>query len=287
MITRAHSRTELVTLTLRAEAAGFSGVCVPDHLHRQLAPLPTLAMVAALSPLRVGTLVLSNEFRQPVVLAKELASLDLLTDGRLDVGLGLGWNRSEFAAGGLAFPPYEVRLERLRETLAVLRGFWTGQEFRHDGEHFHVKALVGDPRPVQRPHPPLVLPLGAGPSLELAAAEADVVEVGCLGASESVVSDRLDELERALPAGRARPVRRCLLMDAAHRTDHPRLRGEADRLATTIEDLVHRPAFLAGSPDRVVEELRRRREVSGISSWTVPEDLLDVLTPAAGRLAGG
>ncbi|MFB4274650.1 MULTISPECIES: TIGR03621 family F420-dependent LLM class oxidoreductase [unclassified Nonomuraea] len=164
----------------RLEGAGFDVLLVPDHLvGPRFAPVAALTAAAcATTRLRVGTLVFANDFRHPAVLAKEAATLDLLSGGRLEVGIGTGWLAGDYAGAGLALEPPGVRVERLREALAVLKGLWGDGPFDFEGRHYRISGLDQQPKPVQRPRPPLVIGAGGARMLRLAAEEADVVNIG-------------------------------------------------------------------------------------------------------------
>src|SRR5215212_7072580 len=144
-----------------AEDLGVTTFVLPDHLVPQLSPVPYLATVAALTErLRLSAFVHNNDLRHPAVLAQDLASLDVLSDGRLDVAIGAGWNEPEYDAIGVAFDPTRVRQARLIESIAVLKGaFGDTPEggFSFDGEHYRIAAHDGQPKPLQRPHPPFLI----------------------------------------------------------------------------------------------------------------------------------
>ena len=158
------------------EALGYSTLCLPDHLAPMLSPLPALAVAAAATRrLRVGTMVLNNDFRHPTVLAREAATLDLLSDGRLELGIGAGHMKSEYDEAGLSFDRGGVRVARLSEAVLVLKRLFDGEPVTFDGRHYRVTGHTIHPRPVQRPRPPIFIG-GNGPRLlTLAAAEADIV----------------------------------------------------------------------------------------------------------------
>lgn len=162
----------------RLEGAGFDVLLVPDHLvGPRFAPIAALTAAAcATTRLRVGTLVFANDFRHPAVLAKEAATLDLLSDGRLEVGIGTGWLAGDYSAAGLTLEPPNVRVERLREAIAVLKGLWGEGAFSFEGRHYRITGLDQRPKPARRP--PLVVGAGGARMLRLAAEEADVVNIG-------------------------------------------------------------------------------------------------------------
>jgi probable F420-dependent oxidoreductase len=142
----------------RAEASGYTAIVLSDHLVPQLSPLPTLALIAgATERLRLGTFVLNNDLRHPAQLASELATLDLLSGGSLEVGLGAGWNRAEYDESGITFDPIGTRIERLEESIAVLKGLFGPDPFSFTGRHYRITSMDGHPKPVQRPHPPLMV----------------------------------------------------------------------------------------------------------------------------------
>ena len=160
----------------RVESWGYATLLLPDHLFERLAPLPALAAVAAsTSRLRIGTFVLNINVRHPAVLAQELATLDQMSGGRLEIGLGVGWNPGEHHQAGLAFEPHSVRIERLDEAVQVLKGLFGRGPFSHQGRHYRIAEMAGRPAPVQLPHPPFLIGGGGRRILELAAREAQIV----------------------------------------------------------------------------------------------------------------
>src|SRR5262245_24248167 len=160
----------------RAEALGYSSLFLPDHFNDQLAPLPALAIAAeATSDLRVGTLVICNDFKHPAMLAKEVATLDLLTDGRVEWGMGAGWFPFDYESTGLSFDRPGVRVGRLAESITVMKALFGGEPFTFDGQHYSIKDLTGTPAPAQRPHPPLLVGAARERMLMLAAREADII----------------------------------------------------------------------------------------------------------------
>jgi probable F420-dependent oxidoreductase len=168
----------LLTEARRAETLGFSTLLLRDHFVRepfgdQLAPMVALTAAAATRTLRVGTLVLDNDWRHPVLLAKEAATLDLLSGGRFELGIGAGWLREEYRRAGMPFDPPGVRVGRLEESLRVLKGLLAGPAFAFAGAHYSVTGLEGFPRPVQRPRPPILVGAGSKRMLGIAAPRPD------------------------------------------------------------------------------------------------------------------
>ncbi len=160
----------------RAESIGLDVLIRSDHLLEQHAPLPVLAAVAAVTEhVRLATFVLNVYLRHPAVLAQELASIDVISGGRLEIGMGAGWNEPEYRAIGIPYDPVPVRVARLAEAVRVLKGCFGPEPFSYQGESFTITDHDGHPKPVQRPHPPLFLGGGGKRALSLAGREADIV----------------------------------------------------------------------------------------------------------------
>src|SRR5438132_9860787 len=175
---RAHSAKHWRDKVRALESMAYSAVYLPDHFGDQLGAIAALTAAAdATTKLRIGSLVFDNDYRHPVVLAKEAATLDLLSDGRLDLGLGAGWTVWDYEQAGIPYEPAGTRIERLEEALVVIKGFFTGQPFTFSGKHYSIKDAEGSPSPVQKPHPPLLLGGGGRRMLSLAAREADIVHI--------------------------------------------------------------------------------------------------------------
>jgi probable F420-dependent oxidoreductase len=290
----------------RAEAMGIDVLVIPDHLIEQLAPIPFMATVAAATErLRVGTFVLNNDLRHPAVLAQDLASLDVLSGGRLEIGIGAGWNVPEYRAIGLPFDPVGRRVARLGEAIAVLKGAFAPGPFSFAGEHFTITELDGYPKPVQQPHPPIFVGGGGRRILSLAGREADIVGLAPrilpgdeprtdprsltleaaaekIGWVREAAGDRFDRLEfNTYPSTSEIVV-----------TDHalPKVRELADRLRArtgieiTERQLLDSPHIFIGSIDGLVEKFRMLRERLGISSIMVGG--IDELAPVVERLKG-
>src|ERR1019366_5233221 len=141
----------------KLEELGYSTLFIPDHFDDQFGPLVALTVAAeATTNLRVGSLVFGNDYRHPVVLAKEVATLDLLSEGRVEFGLGAGWMTSDYEQSGITAESAGIRISRMAESLAVLKALWSTGEATIDGEHYQVSGALGSPTPVQRPHPPII-----------------------------------------------------------------------------------------------------------------------------------
>ncbi|HET7726099.1 MAG TPA: TIGR03621 family F420-dependent LLM class oxidoreductase [Candidatus Limnocylindrales bacterium] len=298
---------ELAEIARRAEAIGYDVLVYPDHLIHPFAVVPLLATAAAATErLRVAAFVLNNDLRHPAVLAQDLATLDRLSGGRVEVAIGAGWYKAEYDAIGLPFDPVQVRQARLAEAIAVLKGCFGDGPFSFEGEHYRIRDHDGQPKPVQRPHPPIFIGGGGRRTLELAAREAQTVGLAprtvfrdgapvgeprsyTLAATEEKIAwvreaagDRFAELEfNVYPSGSA-PV----ITDDA--------RGEAERIAQrmrdrsgteiTTDEVLESPHIMVGSVDALVDKFRILRERFGISSIMTGD--VDTLAPVVERLAG-
>jgi probable F420-dependent oxidoreductase len=293
----ARSWTELAR---RAEGLGYSTLTVADHLDDQLAPMPAITAAAdATTTLRVGALVLCNEYRHPVVTAKEAATLDVLSGGRFELGLGAGWMATDFAGAGIPLDPPGVRIDRLAEAVQVLRGAWTGTPYTFVGDHYRVSALVGRPLPVQQPGPPVLIGGGGPKMLAVAGRLADIVGInvdlrhGVIdaragpGATEEATDAKIATVRKA--AGERFPE--IELQVRVHLTAVTTDRqAVADALAPAFglrpEQALASPHALAGTVDQITDDLLGRRERFGISYIGVGVEALDALAPVVARLAG-
>ena len=157
------TRKDLVSTSRRAEELGYHIILIRDHLvedpfGHQLAPIAALATVAAVTEtLRIGTLVLANDYRHPAILAKEAATLDVLSGGRFELGLGAGWLRREYEQASIPFDPARWRVGRLEEALRVFKELFAGGSLDFRGEHYRIDGLANFPEPSQRPRPPILV----------------------------------------------------------------------------------------------------------------------------------
>jgi probable F420-dependent oxidoreductase len=295
---------ELADTARRAESSGIDILVIPDHLIDQLAPIPTMATVAAATErLRMSAFVLNNDLRHPAVLAQDLASLDVLSEGRLEIAIGAGWNKPEYDAIGLPFEPTSVRQARLAEAITVLKGCFANGPFSFDGVHYKITGHDGHPKPAQQPHPPFFIGGGGRRTLALAGREAQTVGLaprllpGIVGDPSSVtMAATVEKLEWVREAAGDRfgeiEFNTYPSLSPVIVTDHAR--READDLSARLlarsgvpispDDLLDSPHIFIGSVDGLVEKFTRLREELGISSIMVGG--VDELTPVVERLAG-
>ncbi|MEV4690555.1 TIGR03621 family F420-dependent LLM class oxidoreductase [Micromonospora echinospora] len=301
MVGSAFDRVGWRDLAREVEASGFSTLLLPDHAYDFLAPVPAMVAAAdATTTLRVGTSVLANEFRHPAVLARDLATVAALTDGRLEVGIGAGWHAGEFDQMGIAFAPPGRRVERLAEAVAVLRGLLGSEEFSYSGRHYSISNLVNYPR-LSHGVPPILVGGGGRRVLECAARQADIVGLntnlanGVRARGTAVMNnataaataqkiswvreaagDRFPELEICTRVYRAR-------VGPRHQDIAPTL---ADEVGLSVQGLASSPHFLVGEVPKVMDDLQRMRAEFGISYVVVTSDALKSMAPVVAKLTG-
>jgi probable F420-dependent oxidoreductase len=300
-VVTAGSRAEWVEKARKLEDLGYSTLTVPDHLTQVIAPVPAMVAAAnATKTLRVGTGVLNNDFRHPVLVAREAAAVDLLTDGRLQLGLGAGYVKSEYDQAGLTYDLGGARVERLSEAVTIIKRLFSGDPVTFHGRHYRVTDHTIHPRPVQRPHPPILIG-GNGPRLlTLAAKEADIIGLTGITFRRGGTEPDFDGCKTAGVDERLKLIR-----DAAgDRYERLELNALVQRVVVTkdrrraAEDLPDRwkqldvserletPYLLIGTVDQMVDDLRARRQRWGISYYMIHEPYLDALAPVVAHLAG-
>ena len=309
----AKSGKEWTELARRTEDLGYSTLFTTDHYfgpgsisessgHRpvDVAPISAMTSAAAVTTsLRVGCRVFNVDLHQPVVLAKELATLDMLSDGRLEVGLGAGWVAAEYEGLGVPMDRAGVRIERLGEVVGLMKAHWSGDEIAVDGTYVHAHGFAGLPQPVQQPHPPIFIGGGRERILTLAGRLADIVSInfdnsaGRLG-SASVASSGAAETEQKLAwvrAGAGDRFEQIELEIGAYFVaidDDPAamITAMAGRFGVSEDDFAAHPHALLGSVDTVCETLEQRRERFGFSYVTVPQRNMDDFAPVVAKLSG-
>jgi probable F420-dependent oxidoreductase len=302
IVPKVGSATEFTEIARQAEALGFSSLFVPDHfVDHPLAPIPALAAAAAVTTtLRVGPLVLGNDYKHPVMLAREAATIDLLSDGRLELGIGAGWMTVDYEKAGMTLDRAGVRIARLAESIAILKGLFGDGPFSFDGEHYRVTELDGQPKPVQRPHPPFVIGGGGRKVLALAAREAQIVGVNAnlrsgdgnsSDAASSLTSARTDEKIQWLREAAGKnfdDLEIQTLVGFVHLTDDRT--SIADAMAKSFgvapDDAILAPVTLVGTESQMVDLLEARRERWHMSYTVVPHESMTQLAPIVSRLAG-
>jgi probable F420-dependent oxidoreductase len=298
-VSNAESGAAWRALARKTEDLGYSTLFMPDHLGEQWAPLIALTVAAEVTTsLRVGTLVLDNDFRNPVFLAKEAATLDLLCEGRLELGLGAGWMRDDYDQSGIAYDAPATRVERLGEAIGILKELWSEGRSDHQGDHYTV-AATGFPSPHRRPHPLLLVGGGSRKVLGLAARQADIVGVnprlteGFYG-PEAIASaapeyydervawvrqaagERIDDIE----------IQSLTFVVQVVPNGAELIEQMAAGFGMTPEQAANTPAALVGSVDELVETLEQRRRRWGMNYWVIHEADMEAFAPVVARLAG-
>src|SRR5262245_17947719 len=291
----------------RAEDLGYATFLLRDHFVAspflpQLAPIPALAAVAsATSKLRIGTLVIDNDYRHPVMLAKEAATLDHLSSGRLELGIGAGWLRDEYDRAGMTFDPPGVRVRRLEESLRLLKGLLSGSDVTFAGTHYSVNGLDTFPKPAQRSGPPILVGAGSRRMLGIAGREADIVGILPKALPHGTISDDLEERTPEVIARKVEWVREAagtrfdevelsMIISPDITADH---HAAAERYAAehgwdieAAERVLEMPSTFVGPVTRVVDEMLARREQYGFSYYVVSDQNMDAFGPVVEQLAG-
>jgi len=299
-IAQARSREQFVAKAKKLEDLGYSTMFMPDHFDEQLAPMPALAAAAAAtSTLRIGSLVFDNDYKHPIVMAKEAATLDLLSDGRLEFGLGAGWLRTDYEQSGIPYDTPGVRVDRFEEGLEIIKRHFSGETFSFSGKHYTITEHAGTPLPVQRPHPPILIGAGAKRMCTIAGREADIVSVNF-----SLQSGAIDAAMAVTGLAEATKEKiECIKAGAGDRFDDVELSTTvfmsaivADRLkfagmvaqgfGLTAEQGLSIPHFLVGTESQIIEDLHQRREEYGFSYIVISGGAEETMAPIVAKLAG-
>jgi len=286
-------------LARRTEAAGYEVLTMPDHFTDQLAPIPALmAAASATTTLRVGALVFDNDYKHPVILAKELATIDLLSEGRLEIGLGAGWMISDYEEAGIPYDSPKVRIDRFIEGVAVIRGAMAEGSFSFSGDHYTITNYNGQPKPMQA-RPPLLIGGGGKRVLSYAAREADIIGIngtmtaGVVGpeALSTMTAESVDEKVAIVAAAGAHRIND---IELNIRTFFVKVTN--DRAATVdgissmfgvSKDMIDASPFaLIGSVEECIEQLLERRERWGFSYTIVGAENIDECAPIVAALRG-
>lgn len=281
----------------RAEELGYDVLLVPDHLSGQFSPVPALAAAAAAARrIRIGSYVFANDFRHPLLLAREAATLDVLSGGRLEFGMGAGWRVSDYSQLGVAYDAAGRRIDRLVEALAIIRRLFAGETVTHGGRAYTIRQARLSPTPVQRPIPVMIG--GGGPRLlGIAGREADIVnfipQFNAAGrpilrqATEGALVEKVATVRRAAGA-RFDAIELSLFLGAAGMAGGgtPLLPSVAAAGMTALSSLIRSPYVLFGTRNGLRDLLERRRERLGISAYVIPGNAMESLAPLVEDLAG-
>jgi probable F420-dependent oxidoreductase len=299
-ISTAGSAADWAALARRAEELGYSSVFMPDHFGDQFAPVPALMAAAdATTELRVGALVFANDYKHPVVLAKEVATIDVLSGGRFELGIGAGWMNTDYDQSGIDHDRPGVRIDRLAESLTICKGLFGDDPVTFEGDHYTISGMDGLPKPVQRPHPPILVGGGGQRVLTLAAQEADIVGINPKLTSGQVdsaaarngapeITDEKVRWVKEAAGDRYDTLELNMLVFAVVVTDDRQ--GTAEMMAPLFDldpDVVEDyPLAWIGTEDEIVESLQQRRERWDVSYLVVQADAMEAAAPVVARLAG-
>ena len=294
----ASSAEDWTALARRAEAIGYDLLVMPDHLGHQLSPFAALAAAAAATTrLRIGCFVFANDYRHPLILAREAATLDLLSNGRFEMGMGAGWMSSDYRELGMTYDPPPRRVDRLAEAIPLVKRLMAGETVTHEGPHYKLERATCGIAPVQKPRPPLAIGAGGPRMLKLAAREAEIVGLvpgfsprgwPVFGqATESATArkiailreaagDRFDSLELNVWVSSA----------ALAGSGNNVLRSGAAAALGAATTVYGSPYVLFGTLGGVRDRLRRRRDKLGISYYTIPGRSMEAMAPLVEALAG-
>ncbi|MEC7916592.1 MAG: TIGR03621 family F420-dependent LLM class oxidoreductase [Actinomycetota bacterium] len=287
----------------KIEDLGYSTVFCPDHFDDQWAPTVALTVAAeATSNLRIATLVYDVDYRHPVTLAKEVATLDLVSEGRVEFGIGAGWMRQDYEGAGIHFDTPGVRIERMIEAVEILKGLWTPAPFNFQGAHYSITELEGTPSPHQPGGPPIIIGGGGKRVLTEAAKRADIV-----GLNASLHAGSVGP-ETALSALGERFLERRNWVEEAAGPRFPELELQMNTFMTAVtsntseademfegmapmfglspEQARTIPMVLAGTVIDVCEQLEHYRDLYGTSYWVIHEGEVDAMAPVVAKMAG-
>ena len=294
----ARSGEAWATLARRAESIGYDMLVMPDHLGQQLSPFAALAAAAAATThLRIGAFVFANDYRHPLILAREAATLDFLSGGRFEMGLGAGWMTTDYRQLGMTYEPAPRRIDRLEEAIPLIKRLLAGETVTHNGTHYQLdRASTGVP-PVQKPRPPLAIGGGGPRMLRLAVREAEIVGLvpgfdahgrpHFRQATETATAEKVALIREAAGDRFDRLELNLWLGDAALVGSGNSLLGSVAAAARWAPTAVYgSPYVLYGTLASVREKLLRRRDKLGISYYTVPSHAMESMASLVGALAG-
>jgi probable F420-dependent oxidoreductase len=301
------SRKEWIQKAQRVEQLGYSTFLIRDHFihgdfNHQLAPVPALMAAAdATKTLRVGSLVFSNDFRHPVMLAKEAATLDVLSEGRFELGIGAGWLRSEYEQTGIPFDPPGIRVERMQEALHILKGVFAEKPLTFAGKYYTITNLDSHPKPFQKPHPPLLIGAGSKRMLSIAAREADIIGILPKALTSGTISEDPTERFGETIAQKVEWIRQAagerfdkieLSMIVTVKITHNQ-HQKAEQIiqqrgwsGITSDQVLQMPSMLIGSLDQIVEKILSIREKYCFSYFVISDTCMETFALIVTQLSG-
>ncbi|MFC4606110.1 LLM class F420-dependent oxidoreductase [Rhodococcus kronopolitis] len=299
-----------VKLAQKAEELGYDSFMIPDHLGNQVGPIAALgALAVATDKIRIGTAVLANGFRHPAVLAKDAATIDVLSGGRLELGIGAGWMKEEFDKGGIAYDSPGVRIAKLEETLQILDTLLRGQECNFQGEYFQINGLKGSPRPRQGPRPPIAVGGGGPKMLALAAKYADIISVAAPSNKEGkmllsgitmeataarvekireAAGDRFDDIELNWTITAIMPTddREAMAEMALAALDNGYPPNIEVDVKLSVEDILNSPYLAFGTYEEIADQIRAVRARTSMSYVGIFPTQMEAFAPVIAELRG-
>ena len=282
----------------KVEALGYGSVSWPDHFVRGFEPVAVLSAAAiATERLRLTGFVFDNDFRHPVVLAMSAGSIDILSGGRLELGLGAGWLKDEYDQSGIPFDPPGVRIARLQEAVTLLKLLLSGEPTTFHGDFYTVTDLTLPPAPVQRPHPPILIGGGSKKILSLAGREANIVGITNRALPDgskdmqdvtAAATERKIAWVREAAGDRFPEIELNIICSTVEITNDRRAAAEriASNLPITAEEVLESPSMLIGTVDEIMETLQERRARYGFSYFVILEPVMEAFSPVVAALAG-
>ncbi len=295
----APSAEEWFARAKRIEALGYSTLAMPDHMvGGAWAAMPALAALAPVTTtLRFGTLVIDNDFRNPVVFAREVAVLDVLSGGRFELGMGAGWFDRDYQGTGIPFDRGRVRVARLAEAITLLKRLFTEEQVDFAGTYYHVEKAECRPKTVQQPHPPLLLAGGGTELLALAGREADIVAIvpsGITGSGKlAVEAVTLETLKRQAQAvrdaagPRADAIEFSMFLDCNLTDDREKTIAEMAERTKSDPEVIRASAYRGiGTLEEINAHIRHLHEAVGMTYFCLRGPDVEKLGPIVSALTG-
>jgi probable F420-dependent oxidoreductase len=265
------------------EELGYQALVMPDHMPKHLAVMPALVAAAgATSTLRFGPFVAANDYRNPVLLAKEAATVDVLSEGRLDLALGTGWYEPDYRMLGISLDSPGDRVSRLEESICLIKRLWTEEQVSHTGRWYTVTDVSIVPQPTQQPHPPIMIGGSRPRMLRLGGREADIVSIAG-GYSAEEMDERID-IVRDAAGPRLGEIELNTTVTVAVVDDPEPLYREAESDGMTVSQIIESPNYLYGSLDSLRDQLLVRRKRFGLTYYVVNEEAFEAFAPLAREL---
>jgi probable F420-dependent oxidoreductase len=298
----AASRDEWYSQARKAEHLGYATFLVNDHLASTFAPVPAIIAAAeATTTLRVGSYVFANDFRHPVMLAKEAATIDVLSNGRFEFGIGSGWAQADYTQSGIPLDSAGVRVSRVAEAVRIIKGAFADARFNFTGTHYQVQDLQGSSKPLQRPHPPLLIGGGSQRMLSIAAQEADIVGINVKTTAtggfdvSSLTAEATDQKVawvQAAAGARFAALELSVLVPFVAVTEkqqevaarYVQDWGIAEYM--TPQQLLESPHSVIGSIDQIIERLQAHRERYTCSYFVIHDHNMELFAPIVAQLTG-